>query len=169
MNNPFCTQTLESLQAASSHMEVHDELITFKHWQGQVTGRDSFVLPHTLPLFQYCLVATFTVYKMSSASISFSIFCLTALPAEHHRGELWKMSRWLHWRFHQGSTPILPAMSLSLAPPGHVSPKGIWSLLMLVLIICLPHPEFWCFPTVRTECWKWDWKSYRYLVLKHLQ
>lgn len=54
------------------------------------------------------------------------------LPAEHHRGALWKMPGRLHWRFHQGSTSRLPTVPLSLAAPGQVSPGGGWFLLMLI-------------------------------------
>lgn len=33
------------------------------------------------------------------------------------------MRRWLYWRFHQGTTPVLPAMPLSSAPRDQVSLK----------------------------------------------
>lgn len=51
------------------------------------------------------------------------------------------MSRRLYRRFHQGTTPVLPAMPLSPAPRDQVSPKGKWSLLVLI-----PPLMFWLYP-----------------------
>lgn len=107
------------------------------------------MLPHTMysgrpdgPLFEVNQGVTVAVYEM------FSFFCPTALPTEHNRGTLWEMSGWLYWRFHQRCTPVLPAVPLSLAPPGQVSPKGrqplprIMTVLTIILLALHRVPRF---------------------------
>lgn len=74
---------------------------------------------------KYCLIPIFAVYKIFCVPLSiFLSFCLIALPAEHNRRALWEMSRWLYWRCHQGTPPVLPAMPLPPASCCQVSLKG---------------------------------------------
>lgn len=135
-------------QAAGSYTEVQDEVIPPCPHFLSLTGANLALLcwpvltTQSIPsawhplYFKYYLVPRYVVYVTFLLCLCPSPHrFLTALPAEHNRRALWEMSRWLYWRFHQGATPVLPAVSLSPTLRGQVSSERRCSLLLLTLLI----------------------------------